>query len=132
VGNAGICKVHISSISTTKTKIETEHGEVIYELIGRTMGFPTTSHSLAHVVIPPGKSSLRHYHPSADESYCVARGEGRIEIDDESAILSSGDAVIIPAGRAHKIYSVGNDDLVFLVVCVPAWEPSNTVWLERA
>jgi mannose-6-phosphate isomerase-like protein (cupin superfamily) len=124
--------VHISSISTTKTKIETEHGEVIYELIGRTMGFGTASHSLAHVLIPAGKSSLRHYHPSAEESYYVARGEARIEIDDESAILSSGDAVIIPARRAHKIYNVGNEDLVILVICLPAWEPSNTVWLERA
>jgi mannose-6-phosphate isomerase-like protein (cupin superfamily) len=116
---------------TTPTKIVTAHGEIIYELIGRTLGRKTNLHSVAQVVLPPQKSSLRHYHPQAEESYYVVQGTARMEIDNEVATLFPGDAVLIPAPSAHKIYNVGKDDLVLIVVCVPAWEASNTIWLEE-
>jgi mannose-6-phosphate isomerase-like protein (cupin superfamily) len=85
---------------------------------------------VAHVVLPPGKSSRRHYHPEAEESYYVMQGMGLIQIDNEESILFPGDAVLIPAQSAHKVFNRGEDDPVLIVVCIPAWEPSNTVWLE--
>jgi mannose-6-phosphate isomerase-like protein (cupin superfamily) len=120
----------IFNTSTTPTMLLTASGELIYELVGRTLPGSGGRHSMAHVVVPPGKSSRRHYHPEAEESYYVMQGRGLIQIDNEESILSPGDAVLIPAQSAHKVFNRGDEDLVLIVVCVPAWEPSNTVWLE--
>jgi mannose-6-phosphate isomerase-like protein (cupin superfamily) len=113
------------STSTTPTKLSTESGELIYELVGRTLEGSSIRHSVAYVVVP------RHYHPQAEESYYVTHGTGLIQIDHEESILSPGDAVLIPAQSAHKVFNRGEEDLVLIVVCVPASEPSNTVWLEN-
>jgi mannose-6-phosphate isomerase-like protein (cupin superfamily) len=104
------------------------HGEVVYELIGRTVAEPTERHSLAYVVIPPGKSSLLHWHPIAEESYYVLRGTGRFVLADEERILLPGEAVVIPPTKSHQISNSGDTDLEFLAVCVPAWEPANSVY----
>ncbi len=32
----------------------------------------------------------------------------------------------------HKVVNVGEENLEFLSICVPAWEPSNSVFLEEA
>lgn len=123
-------KLHALNAATTPTRIETAHGERIFELVGRTVEPRTVGHSLAEVVIPPGKASLRHLHPQAEESYYILKGAAYVELGSTSGHLSAGDAVIIPSNTAHKIYNPGQDDLIFLVVCTPAWEPNNTVWLE--
>ena len=107
-----------------------EHGEVIYELVGRTASEPTERHSLAYVVIPPGKSSLLHFHPIAEESYYILRGIGRFLLADEERILLPGEAVVIPPTKSHQILNNGETDLEFLAVCVPAWEPTNSVYAE--
>jgi mannose-6-phosphate isomerase-like protein (cupin superfamily) len=116
--------------STTPTRIMTAHGETICEIVGRTLGRLTENHSVAHVAIAPGKSSLRHFHPAAEESYYILAGEARIELGDETATLRPGQIVLIPSPLPHKIYNTGESDLLLLVVCVPAWELTNTVWLE--
>jgi mannose-6-phosphate isomerase-like protein (cupin superfamily) len=74
--------------STTPTKLS-DSGMLIYELVGRTLEQSTNRHSIAEVVIPPGKSSRRHYHPHAEKSYYVIQGSGVIEIDDASSTISS-------------------------------------------
>lgn len=118
--------------STTPTKVVTASGEIIYEVVGRTVGVRTEKHSVAHVVIPSGKSAFRHVHPNSEESYFIIAGTAWMEIDDEERTLSPGDTVLIPARSVHKISNRNEEDLVFVVVCVPAWEPTNTVWLESA
>jgi len=110
--------------------LSSEHGEVIYEMIGRTTDDPTERHSLAYVVIPPGKSSLLHSHPIAEESYYVLRGAGRFLLADEERILLPGQAVVIPPTKPHQIFNSGETDLEFLAFCVPAWEPTNSVYPE--
>jgi len=120
----------VFDISTTPTRIAAAHGETIYEIVGRTLGRRTESHSVAHVAIAPGKSSLRHFHPEAEESYYILAGSARIEVGHETATLRPGHIVLIPPPLPHKIYNAGRSHLLLLVVCVPAWEPTNTVWLE--
>jgi mannose-6-phosphate isomerase-like protein (cupin superfamily) len=105
---------------------------MIYELLGRTVGKNIESYSVAHVVIMAGKASLRHFHPQAEESYYILSGEARIEVGSEVAALVPGQIVEIPPPEPHKIYNTGDRDLVFLAICVPAWEPSNTIWLEES
>jgi mannose-6-phosphate isomerase-like protein (cupin superfamily) len=123
-------EVHILSRDSV-TPIDTEHGEVIYELIGRTIGEePTQRHSVAYVVIPPGKSSLLHRHPAAEESYYILRGQARVLLGNEEASVAPGAAILIPSRTAHQIINVGNEDLEFIAFCVPAWELNNSDFLE--
>jgi mannose-6-phosphate isomerase-like protein (cupin superfamily) len=112
------------------TPFISQHGEIIYELIGRAVGEATQRHSVAYVVIPPGKSSLLHYHPEAEESYCILRGQARMLLGDEEATIEAGQTVLIPSLKPHKVFSIGKEDLEFLAFCVPAWEPTNAVFLE--
>jgi mannose-6-phosphate isomerase-like protein (cupin superfamily) len=49
---------------------------------------------------------------------------------DEETIVIPQQAVLIPPPKPHKISNIGESDLVFLAVCAPAWEPTNTVFLE--
>lgn len=123
--------MEVLSRSTTPAKVVTAMGETIYEMIGQTGGSRTERHSVAHVVVPPGRFARRHYHPNAEESYHVVQGTGWVELGDEVRSLSAGESLLIPEGVPHKIANGSDEDLVFIVVCVPAWEPSNSVWLEQ-
>jgi mannose-6-phosphate isomerase-like protein (cupin superfamily) len=123
--------MHVFDSSKTPDPIVTPHGETIYEIVGRTVGDPTANHSVAYVIIAPGKSSVRHFHPKAEESFYILKGRAKIDVGDETNFLEAGQIVLIPSPKPHKIYNIASDPLEFLAVCVPAWEPSNTVWLEK-
>lgn len=110
--------------------LETPNGEIIYELVGRVAEAKSEGHSLAHVTIPVGKASVNHYHPVAEETYYMISGAGKLILDGEEEVITAGQTVFIAPGKAHKIFSVGSEDLQMLCICQPAWEASNTVWLE--
>lgn len=122
--------MHIFSKAQVASPMLTEHGEIIYELLGRNFPEMTDLHSVAYVVLPQDKSSLLHYHPIAEESYFILKGIARIRIGEEESTVSAGQIVLIPPQRPHKIINTGESELEFLAICVPAWEPGNTVWLE--
>jgi len=106
-------------------------GEIVYELIGAPAGLgETTKHSVAEIVIPPGKSSLCHYHNVAEETFYVLRGEGRLRVDDEELDLSPGQACLIEPSEIHQVFNVGDDELVFLAVSSPPWSPEDSVYVE--
>lgn len=106
-----------------------EHGEVVFEYFGSAAGH-SSAHSLAHIVIPPGKASRKHYHPVAEESYYILSGTAKLVVDDDSATLGSGDSVVLLPNQVHQISNNGAEDLVLLAVCVPAWTPDNSVYLD--
>lgn len=124
--------MHIYSKNDVESPINTPHGEMIFELIGRNFPIETENHSLAHVVIPPQKASRKHYHPIAEESYYIISGEARIIVGQDESILNPGQAVLIPPQTPHQIFNHGDVDLEFLTFCVPAWEPSNIVYLDES
>lgn len=116
--------------SDVEEPLVSDHGEIIYELIGRDAEGSTERHSVAHVVLPPGKSSLPHYHPEAEESYYILAGLGEMEMGEETSRVKPGDLILIKPTQIHKITSVGEEDLEFLAICVPAWEPDNSVFIK--
>lgn len=107
------------------------HGEVVHELIGEKTG-DAHSHSLAQIMLPPGKSSLKHYHPQAEESFYILAGRGSVILDDERRQVTAGDAIYIPHNVVHQIINDSNsgENLIFLAVCAPAWTPDNSVFVE--
>ncbi len=105
------------------------HGEIVREYMGSAAG-GSQKHSLAHITLPPGKASLKHYHPVAEESYFILSGTGRVVLDDQSTPVKTGDAVAIPVNVVHQIFNDGEEDLTFLAVCVPAWTPDCSVIVD--
>ena len=106
-------------------------GEMIYEMIG--IGEPlgnAIKHSVGHVVIPKGATNSLHYHPEAEETYYILKGKAKMVVDNKEFNLVAGDLLLIKQLEKHKIFQVGEDDLEFLVVCAPAWESNNSVYLE--
>ena len=105
-----------------------EFGELIHEMIGRSDKLGGSSkHSLAHVVVPPGKKSPAHYHKNFEETYYGLTGKGIMQIDGHRFFLEPGLAVLIMPGEIHQIQNTLDDaDLEFLAISAPAWTPDDS------
>lgn len=107
--------------------LETESGEIIYELIGNAECDGTTpNHSLARIIIPPGKSSSIHYHKISEETYYILQGEAQIRVNEKDFKLHTGNACYLAPGDIHRIENKGDVDLEFLALCTPAWVPDDS------
>jgi mannose-6-phosphate isomerase-like protein (cupin superfamily) len=123
--------MHIIRHDRSSAPLVNATGEEVYPLLGAPADQGgAAQHSLAYVVIPPGKSSLHHYHPQAEESYYILRGQARMVIDGQTHTLQTGDAILIQPPEPHQIFSTGDVDLVFIVACAPPWTPDNAVYLD--
>jgi mannose-6-phosphate isomerase-like protein (cupin superfamily) len=119
--------MHIRSVDDVTGPLNAPWGETVYELIGASPASgDTRSHSLAQIVLPPGKSSNRHYHRLSEESYYILAGEAALEVDGQETRLAPGQAVLIRPPSAHRIRNAGEEALIFLAVCVPAWVPGDS------
>jgi mannose-6-phosphate isomerase-like protein (cupin superfamily) len=113
--------------SDIKSPQTTPAGEVIYELIGKgNDGGGISSHSIAQILIPPGKSSELHYHHKTEESYFILKGEAWMEIDQKEFSLRRGQTCLIQPGEVHRILNKGDENLEFLAFCAPAWVPEDS------
>jgi mannose-6-phosphate isomerase-like protein (cupin superfamily) len=79
--------------------------------------------SLARARVPPGITTARHA-LAVEERYLIERGLGCVEIDGVETDVRPGDVVLIPRGARQRIRNLGEEDLVFLCVCTPRFEPA--------
>ena len=80
--------------------------------------------SLARARVAPGVTTARHV-LAVDERYLIERGRGRVEIGGVESDVAPGDVVLIPRGTTQRIRNPGDEDLVFLCVCTPRFEPAH-------
>ncbi|MAS34540.1 MAG: hypothetical protein CL610_11065 [Anaerolineaceae bacterium] len=120
--------MHITN-SEQVTPIHSPHGEVVRELIGKAAG-GGDQHSVAHITLPPGTTSLKHYHPVVEESYYILAGRGSLTLGAEKQTLAAGDAVAIPINVVHQIINDGPQPLTFIAVCAPPWTPDCSVFVD--
>jgi mannose-6-phosphate isomerase-like protein (cupin superfamily) len=111
------------------TPFTSPHGEIVREYFGEAAG-GAAQHSLAHITLPPGTTSRKHYHPTVEESYFILAGEGRMTVDSESRIIKPGDAISIPVNAVHQIFNDTNAPLTFLAICAPSWTPDCSIFLD--
>lgn len=110
------------------TPFHGELGELIYEMVGNSKELGgSVKHSVAHVVVPVGKSSPAHFHKESEETYYGISGKGIMQIDGQRFYLEPGIAVLIMPGEVHQIYNALEDaDLEFLTISAPAWTPDDS------
>lgn len=80
-------------------------------------------YSLAHAILSTKKASLPHRFKSASEVYYILKGEGLMHIDNETERVGSGDTIYIPPQAVQYIENTGDDNLEFLCIVFPEWEP---------
>lgn len=68
---------------------------------------------------PQGYAEV-HEHAVAENIYYVIRGTGLVELDGEKYVVEPNTVVYMPPGVKHGIWNTGFEDLVFIVVAVPA------------
>jgi mannose-6-phosphate isomerase-like protein (cupin superfamily) len=107
----------------------TKDGSEIRELLAyRNSGI--TKQSLAEARLAPGVKTTPHYHPQTEEIYYILSGTGRMQIGEEIAQVTVGDAIAIPPGATHSIENIGTEILLFLCCCAPGYEHTDTVLLN--
>ena len=83
--------------------------------------------SLAEAILPAGAATQEHYHTGTDEVYYILQGRGRMRVGGEERAVGPLDAIAIPANQRHNIINTGDEPLVFLCCCAPAYEHETTV-----
>lgn len=117
--------MHISKETLFPPELKTPEGEQLQEILGLQAG-NVKSHSLARVLITPGNASQAHYHWKSEESYLILSGTATLNINGQVYRLNPGEAVLIEPHEVHKISNQGDEDLIFLAVCVPAWHQDDS------
>ena len=124
--------MRITRKDEVKEPVVNPTGERVYEMIGRPENLGgAIKHSVSYVVIPPKCSSRLHYHPQDEETYYILKGKARMIINGKEYHVGSGDAILINPPEKHQIFTIGSEDLEFVVISAPAWQPSNSVFLDE-
>ncbi len=122
--------MNIGKVTPEAEPMVTPTGEIIHELIGLYSEPKNPRHGVAQITLPSGKGAAKHYHPAAEESYYILSGEAQMILGEEQSKVTTGDAILIPTGVPHKIWNETDQDVVFLAICLPSWDPECSVYLE--
>jgi len=88
-------------------------------------------YSLAHAIVPVGRSSIPH-RLETSEVYYILSGQGEMHIDGESQVVEPGDAVYIPPRAKQSIHNDGIEPLMFICIVDPAWHKEDeTVYADE-
>jgi mannose-6-phosphate isomerase-like protein (cupin superfamily) len=109
----------------------TADGSQIRELAGVPSG-NAVNQSLAEATVPPGHDTIEHYHRTTEEIYLFTRGTGRMRLGSDERDVRAGDCVVIAPGARHKLWNTGDEPLVLMCCCAPAYSHEDTVLLESA
>ena len=91
-----------------------ELGDGVFRKIRQSLGI--TAFGANALVLAPGVEARPHYHEEQDELYFVHRGRARFRLPGEARELGPGGLCHVPAATPRQIVSVGDEDLVLLVV----------------
>src|SRR5690349_18100807 len=120
--------MHIANLEAAEA-FTTLDGSTIREVAGR-VSLPAANQSLAEATVPAGGATTAHYHRVTEELYFFTAGHGRLRIGDEEREVGAGDCAVIPPGAEHKLFNTGEEPLVLLCCCAPAYSHEDTVLTE--
>lgn len=87
--------------------------------------------SVARARVAPGVTTALHRVRDTAERYLILSGRGEVEVQGiPPQTVGSGDVVLIPPGATQRIRNLGDEDLVFLALCTPRFQPENYEHLE--
>ena len=93
-------------------------GKIGIRMIWQSMDFQTHFGFLGHALLPPDTSVGYHRHDTIEECYIIMQGSGRMTVDDETAEVHPGDAILNRLGGSHGLYNHTDAPLEMFVVAV--------------
>ncbi|HEU4657755.1 MAG TPA: cupin domain-containing protein [Capillimicrobium sp.] len=120
--------MHVANIEQSEPFV-TKDGSTIREVAGP-VSLPSVNQSLAEATVPVGGATAEHYHRVTEELYWFVAGTGRMRVDEHERDVRPGDCVVIPPGARHKLRNTGDEPLVLLCCCAPAYSHEDTVITE--
>lgn len=72
--------------------------------------------NVSMTILHPKKATSGHKHEKEEEVYVFLEGSGKMQLGKEKFGIETGDIVLVKAGKFHKVFNIGNKDLVFLCV----------------
>ena len=117
--------MHLSKLEDLEP-FTTLDGSTIREIAGPAWT-PARNQSLAEATVPVGARTAAHYHRVTEELYFFTAGSGRMTLGDEEREVAPGDCVVIPPGQVHGLVNTGDEPLVLLCCCAPAYSHEDTV-----
>jgi mannose-6-phosphate isomerase-like protein (cupin superfamily) len=121
--------MHLSKLDDLEP-FTTLDGSTIREIAGPSWT-PVRNQSLAEATVPVGTATVAHFHREAEELYFFTAGRARIRLGDEERDVAAGECVVIPPGEVHKLWNTGDEPLVLLCCCAPAYSHLDTVLVEE-
>ena len=111
-------------------------GAEIRVLLDRPHG--ATRLSLAEALVKPGERTACVSHQTIEEFWYILKGTGSFHrfspdgLEQQTAEVAPGDALLIPTGYRFYVENTGQDDLIFLCADTPPWPGSDEaiVWNE--
>lgn len=86
---------------------------------------PNLSFAQARVEI--GQKTRLHELKQTTEYYYITQGQGVATVSNQRFVLSKGDLLKIGPGESQMIENTGAEDLIFMCICQPRFEPRNYV-----
>jgi mannose-6-phosphate isomerase-like protein (cupin superfamily) len=120
--------MHVANIEDC-ARFVTKDGSTIREVAGA-VSLPAVNQSLAEATVPAGGATQEHFHRATEELYWFVSGSGRMRVDGEERDVRPGDCVVIAPGARHKLLNTGDEPLVLLCCCAPAYSHEDTVITE--
>lgn len=74
------------------------------------------THKVKTITVDPGQRLSYQRHAQRSEHWFVVAGKGQVLLDGDTLDVTSGCAVDVPAGTAHRIENTGTAPLVFVEV----------------
>ncbi|HXZ57886.1 MAG TPA: cupin domain-containing protein [Gaiellaceae bacterium] len=91
-----------------------EMGDGVFRKVRQELG--VTAFGVNVLVLAPGVVARPHYHTEQDELYFVHAGRARFALPAEARELGPGGFCHVESTTPRQVTSVGEDDLVLLVV----------------
>jgi mannose-6-phosphate isomerase-like protein (cupin superfamily) len=91
-----------------------ELGDGVFRKIRPGLGI--TAFGANALVLPAGTVGRPHWHEEQDELYFVHRGRARFQLPGKTRELGPGGLLHVEATTPRRVTSVGDEDLVLLVV----------------
>ncbi len=73
-------------------------------------------HKVKRITVTPGRRLSYQRHERRSEHWFVVSGRGVVTLDESAVPVTTGVAVDIPVGTAHRIENTGEEPLVFIEV----------------
>ncbi|MDA8402777.1 MAG: cupin domain-containing protein [Desulfobacteraceae bacterium] len=89
--------------------------------------------SIARARVAPGVTTRWHRLAGITERYVILEGTGRMEAGNlPPQDVSAFDAVRIPPACPQRITNTGREDLIFLAICTPRFQPEAYEDIDNA